>query len=297
MDAQDYRVIVVGDGTKQSVRDAVEWARQWLGERVASVVIDLDGELDLERMDGDLVVSYGGDGSMLQTVRRMGSAQKPVVGVNFGKLGFLADVVPGKDLACQLESIFNDKVPIEPAMLLEARLEPLRGESESFLALNDVVITRTKVNRMVIVTLSINGEQVTTYHGDGLIAATPVGSTAHSLSAGGPIVHPGMRAVVLTPICPHTLTNRPLVVSHTDEILMVADGENAGLTIDGQVTRGLHPGDRVVIQAAPFEFRRVRVRHTTYFQLLREKLGWGIEPRQFRNKQDQAEQSSPGESP
>ena len=279
------KLIIVGDGSKPEVRQAVDRARGWLASQAEKLVVDLDGLVDLSQEQADLLINFGGDGSILQTARRMGTAQKPVVGVNFGKLGFLADVVPGA-LEEEFSWIIREGIPTQPRMLLQARLETGDAEPEDFVALNDVVITRTRVNRMVIVSLSICGEQVTTYHGDGLIAATPVGSTAHSLSAGGPIVNPGMRAIVLTPICPHTLTNRPLVVSDEDDITMRADGEDAGLTIDGQVTRALDPGDRVVIQAAPFEFQQVRIRHWTYYQLLREKLGWGIEPRQFNPAND-----------
>ncbi len=284
MAAPQRRVIIVGDGSKDDVRQAVEAVRSWLEERVAELTIDLDLQLDLSDLDADLVLSYGGDGSILHTARRMGTAQKPVLGVNFGKLGFLTDVRP-EDSQQLLDKILQaQQIETSPRMLLQARLEPVDAEPESFLALNDVVVTRTKVNRMVVVTLSISGDQVTTYHGDGLIAATPIGSTAHSLSAGGPIVHPEMRAIVLTPICPHTLTNRPLVVSPGEQITMRAEGENAGLTIDGQVTRALNPGDRVVISAAPFEFKRVRIQGWSYYRLLRQKLGWGIEPRQLRTE-------------
>lgn len=272
-------VVIVGDGSKNAVREAVREARPWLSELVDLLHVDLDGQLDLWAVAADLILSFGGDGSILATARRMGQAQKPVLGVNFGKLGFLADVVPDQ-LHDELTWILDAGIPVQQRMLLDVRRQ--RGsESESFLALNDCVISQAAVNRMIEIQMQISSEPVTTYRGDGLIVATPTGSTAHSLSAGGPIVHPRLRALTLTPICPHTLTNRPLIVSPDEQIEMRTTGYNAALTIDGQESRPLDPEDRVLVRAATFDFQQVRTRAWTYYGVLRQKLGWGVEPREL----------------
>ena len=273
------RVLIVADGNKPAVRRAVDEARPWLEERVELLGVDFAAERDLEADDADLILSFGGDGSLLQTARRMGERQKPVVGINYGRLGFLADLTR-ETMYPELEWVLEQGIPTQPRMMLRASLRQADGQSETILALNDVVISQAAVKRMIEVSLAIGREEVTVYRGDGLIVATPVGSTAHSLSAGGPIVHPDMRALILTPICPHLLTNRPLIVPASERIKLhhAGPGEEAMLTIDGQENRRLVPGDEVHVEATPFEFRLVLTRRWTYYRLLQAKLSWGVGP-------------------
>ncbi len=277
------RIALVGDGAKLEVRAAAAQAAEWLHTRAEIVGPDLDGSLDLAALDCDLVLSLGGDGSLLRTARRMGRRQKPVAGINYGRLGFLADLSP-EDWRVDLESILAAEIPTTPRMLLEARFVRASGAVEDLIALNDVVVSQASVQRLIEVALSIAGEEVATYRGDGLIVATPVGSTAHSLSAGGPIVHPELRALVITPICPHLLTNRPLVIGSTSVIGLrhATPAVEAALSIDGQETRPFGPGDSVQVTAAPFDLQLVLPPDWTYYRILRSKLGWGVSPQQQR---------------
>jgi NAD+ kinase len=271
-------VIVLGDGGKPAIRSAVAEAMLWLPAIAQVVAVDLEGALRLSELTADLVISFGGDGSLLHAARRMEQRQLPVVGVNYGRLGFLTDL-PRAGLREELEWIFAQGIPTQERMLLSAELRRESGHAEAFIALNDAVVSQASVQRMIEVELAIGGERVTAYRGDGLIVATPVGSTAHSLSAGGPIVHPAMRALILTPICPHQLSNRPLLLDTEDTVILGYHGPGVGsLTIDGQISRVLAPGDEVVLAAAPVNLHLVQPRGWNYYRILQRKLGWGVIP-------------------
>lgn len=242
----------------------------------------------------DLVIVLGGDGTLLETSREMGETQAPILGVNLGALGFLAELNPD-ELDEELARVLAGDFEVEERMRL--RVEALRrgGENFSELALNDAVFKNKEIaqlseidqapgaiSRMINLEVSSDGMPITTYPGDGLIVATPTGSTAYTLSAGGPILTPGSHVYVLTPILSHTLSQRPLVLpgdTHLEVVVhsrLVEPGEAvANLTLDGQLGLSLMDGDRVRISTDAPPARFVVSRRRTRFEVLRTKLGWG----------------------
>ena len=227
----------------------------------------------------DLVVVLGGDGTLIGMAGRVGNAgvDIPILGVNFGSLGFLTEITL-PELFEALESVLDGTAQVEPRLMLRA--QTVRG-GEVFsdrLALNDVVITRGALSRIIDLSVAIGEQPVMRVRADGLIIATPTGSTAYNLAAGGPIVHPGVDALLLTPIAPHMLTNRPIVVPAGPEIRVqpAANSSNDELfvTLDGQSGHPLMPDDVVVVQRAPRPVRLIRAPSRTYFDVLREKLKW-----------------------
>ena len=228
----------------------------------------------------DLVIVVAGDGTFLNAARSLVDFEVPLLGVNLGRLGFLADVMPS-EMTTSLTGILAGDYDEERRFLLDARV--LRDERELFrgAALNEVVVHKWHIARLIQFETYIDGKLVNTQRSDGLIVATPTGSTAYSLSGGGPILHPGLEAVVLVPICPHTLSSRPLVVSADSEfeIRMVTGAEvpEAQLTCDGQTTLELAPADRIVIRRKERRLRLVHPRGHDYFATLRAKLHWARE--------------------
>jgi NAD+ kinase len=227
----------------------------------------------------DLIVLLGGDGTLIGMARRIARADAdvPIAGVNFGSLGFLTEITLD-DLYPSLEAVFDGTAPIEERMMLHART--LRG-GKTFtdeLVLNDVVITKAALSRIIELSVCIGSDEVVRIRADGLIVATPTGSTAYNLAAGGPIVQPVVDAVLLTPIAPHMLTNRPLVVAGTSAISVAPDmngNDEVFVTFDGQSGHALQAGDVVVIERAARPLRLVRSAHRSYFDVLRQKLKWG----------------------
>lgn len=219
----------------------------------------------------DLVVVLGGDGTLLSVAYCAAQAGVPVMGVNLGRLGFLTEI-PVAEAFLALDA-FLAGVPniISPRSLLE-----VATESGPAYCLNDVVITKGAVARMIEFTILIDGEAVATLKADGLIVSTPTGSTAYSLSAGGPIIHPQVPAVVLTPICPHTLTYRPLIIPSGSEVAikLLTGGEEVYLTLDGQRGASFVRSDTVRIRKAPVELQLVTSPRRSYYALVKEKLGW-----------------------
>ncbi len=236
-------------------------------------VTELTGQAYAEQ---DLIVVLGGDGTMLHAARRLGQSDVPLLGVNLGGLGFLTAVTVG-ELFDTLEMIAAGKLTPEERMRLSVNVR--RGEEVVFesLVLNDAVLTKGALARIVDLSASIDGQHLTRYRADGLIVATPTGSTAYNLSAGGPILHPTLEAMILTPICPFTLANRPLVISHASEVTIWAEdsAEDLYLTCDGQQGTPLQGGDVITIGRAgglklmPSPFHG-------HFAILRTKLGWGL---------------------
>jgi len=269
------RIILSGDTRKQGVGTAVADLLPWLRGRVDVVALDLMLDRELEHVEADFVVVLGGDGAILSTARRLGRNQLPVLGVNHGKFGFLAELSPAQ-LRERLDDVLAGNYRISSRMRLWCSL--LRGDEKiaEHAALNDAVISRGALSRLVTLGLMVDGTRATTYNGDGVIVATPTGSTAHSLSAGGPVVDPGLEAFVITPICPHTLTNRPVVLPARNRIELLADSTpvDVGLTIDGQVYQPIARGDRLVIQRAASDFQLIDLGLRTYYDTLREKLQW-----------------------
>ncbi len=224
----------------------------------------------------DLLIVLGGDGTLLATARLMTEHNVPILPVNLGGLGFLTSV-PLADLYPILEQVLEGKNRISERVMLQAEVVRDGKAVESHCALNDAVLNKGALARMIDLDLQIDGGLVCTYKADGLIVSTPTGSTAYSLAAGGPIIYPLVEAFVITPICSHTLTNRPLVIPNTAtvEVGLQAAEESVFLTLDGQVGVELKPGDRVVITKASKKLRLVRPARKTYFEILRTKLKWG----------------------
>lgn len=234
------------------------------------------GELPQLPEEIDLLVTLGGDGALLGGARWAGPAGIPVLGINLGRLGFLTAVAV-EELEGALAQVARGDFVLDTRMGLEVRLEHQRDEAEPFYALNDAVLHRGGLVRVVHLKVWVDEDEVGLYRADGVIVATPTGSTAYSLSAGGPIVDPRLDAIVVTPICPHTLAVRPLVLRASAQITLevVSSPEDLILTIDGQVGSRLKLGDRVAVRKAPEPVRLVRLPGTSFFSLLRRKLKWG----------------------
>ncbi len=226
--------------------------------------------------DADLLLVLGGDGTLLDVARKAGTRDVPILAANLGTLGFLS-AVGVQDLDDALERSLAGRMQVEERMRLEVRLQRAgRGEGP-WLALNDAVITKGALARIIDLTTRADDEDVTTYHADGLIVSTPTGSTAYSLSAGGPILVPGVRALVLTPICPHTLTQRPLVLADSAriEVTVQPRGGEVQLTVDGQEGVPLEPGDVVEVRRSEHPVRLIVPPERNRFEVLRRKLRWG----------------------
>jgi len=228
--------------------------------------------------DADLIIAVGGDGSMLHAARAAVRAGKPLLGINRGRLGFLADVSPTEDFG-PLDNIISGQFESEHRMLLKAEILTADGTHNICgIALNDVVIKRQDTGRLVEFKSYIDDRYVNTHGGDGFIVATPTGSTAYALSCGGPIVTPGLDALVLAPICPHTLSDRPIVISSksvTGIQLGDDDTDSAMVSCDGEATGRIEAGDRLRVAVAD---ERVELIHPTgydYYGVLRSKLHWG----------------------
>jgi NAD+ kinase len=232
-----------------------------------------EGELP-ERVD--LILVLGGDGTMIATGRMLSDNQVPVIGVNYGGLGYLAEF-PIEELFPALEAILAGKYQVQQRLML--RVELWRGDDlvTQNRVLNDVVVNKSALARIIEIEASLNDQFVNSFRADGLIVATPTGSTAYNLSAGGPIIYPSMNAMVITPICPFTLSNRPIVVPDDSviEVRLITEHEEVALTLDGQVGFALQARDRVVIRKSHTAFNLVQPPNRNYFEVLRNKLKWG----------------------
>ncbi len=263
----------------------------WLLERGVESVFDED-TADLADRAGlhsvtrdelprhvDLILLLGGDGTLLGMADRTAQAgvEVPILGVNFGGLGFLTEVTYD-ELYASLEAVLAGTAPVESRLMLRAVIERDGQPRAEHYVLNDVTVTGGSLSRVVEFAVSVGGEFVARFHADGIIVATPTGSTAYNLSAGGPIVHPAVHALVLNPIAPHTLTNRPVVIPASADVLVQphprGDGSEAFVTFDGQSGERLDFADSVRVQQAERPARLVRAVNRSYYQVLREKLRW-----------------------
>lgn len=225
----------------------------------------------------DLAIVFGGDGSMLNVARALAPRNVPLVGVNLGRLGFLTDI-PAAETARQVGHILDGEYSIESRMMLRADvLRDGRGV-HSQLALNDVVVSKAEVARLIELETSVDGQYVTNYRGDGMIVATPTGSTAYALSAGGPIAHPALPTLIMVPICPHTLTNRPIALD-ADAVIEIRALDNADspciVSCDGHISYSVVGDERIRLQRARETVRLVQPPGHNYYAALRAKLGWG----------------------
>ena len=224
----------------------------------------------------DIIVSLGGDGTLLRVAREMGTHRLPILGVNLGTLGYLTEFTVDEMLPA-LDRVLSGAHEIHSRLRVEVTVEREGGgETSPTLALNDVVIA-SRASKMIMLDVRADDAAVTTYHSDGLIVSTPTGSTAYSLSAGGPVVLPGTAALLLTPICPHTLTQRPLVVPSGTRIDLEVQtrGSEVSLTVDGQEVQEVHEGDRVHIGLSPHSVDMIASPYHSRFDVLRSKLRWG----------------------
>jgi NAD+ kinase len=233
----------------------------------ASLYLQWDEDEVREAIDGfDAVVAIGGDGAMLRAARVCAVRSVPVLGVNMGRLGFLTEVADSDDWAAALDELLAGKHWIETRMMLNARLERAGATVESAEALNDIVISRSIATRMVQLETHIDGGWTTTYNADALIVATPTGSTAYALAAGGPILPPELRNILLVPVAPHLSLDRPIVLQEGAEVVVhVLNESDTALTADGATVAELQQGDRVIIRASEHQARFLRLRERHYF--------------------------------
>lgn len=224
----------------------------------------------------DIIIVLGGDGTMLGVARLVGCKDVPIIGVNLGGLGFITEVNKDKIFEA-LGKVLSGNYTIEERIMLSASVYRDNENIENFLVLNDVVINKGVLARIIDLETYINGSYVTTFRADGLIISTPTGSTAYSLAAGGPVLYPTMNSIVLTPICPHTLTNRPIVLpdDFSVEIMLGSESEQVFLTLDGQAGFSLRKGDTVKIKKSECKTKLLIPFERDYFQILRTKLKWG----------------------
>ena len=280
----EKRITSVGIVVKPNNADAEATAQElsaWLRERKIELVgetIFAGKELDGARktIDADMIVVLGGDGTMIATARMVAGRDVLVLGINYGSLGYLTDFRI-EEMYSTLESILEGDFEVDQRMMLDVE----HRRDEEILAtgrvLNDVVINKAALARIIEIEVRLNDLFVNSFRSDGLIVATPTGSTAYNLSAGGPIVYPSMNAVVLTPICPFTLTNRPIVVPDRAEIeLKLIDGHKGViLTLDGQTGFSMNGGDTVRIRKSDTTLNLLQPQNRNYFDVLRNKLKWG----------------------
>ncbi len=229
----------------------------------------------------DLVIAIGGDGTMLYAGSLVRDSGVPLFGINRGRLGFLADVTPG-DMIASVNHVLGGEYTVEARLLLDAKLELAGGKTVSATAFNDVVLQRYGTGRMVDIEASIAGQFVNTHSGDGLIVATPTGSTAYALSCGGPIIEPQLDAVVIVPICPHTLADRPIVIAAGQEIeirLLDREDTQAGISVDGHSIGAIHANGKLTINAAEKRIRLIHPPGYDFYGILRSKLLWGRDNR------------------
>lgn len=233
-------------------------------------------ELENIHKHSDVVIVLGGDGTFLGVSRILSGTDIPVVGINMGNLGFLTEVTR-KEALQLVDIIANGSYEVENREMLSAKVIRKNKQFCSYDVLNDVVISRGIVSRVVDLSLEINDKQISTFKADGLILATPTGSTAYSLSAGGPIVFPALPLMIITPICPHTLTNRPLVVSNERVVRVrsLTDTTQVHLTLDGQISFDLMAGDVVEVTKSKKSVKFIRSPFRDYFSILKTKLMWG----------------------
>jgi NAD+ kinase len=226
----------------------------------------------------DMVICLGGDGTLLKTARRMGKRKVPVLGVNMGTLGFLTETTPDK-MHEVLDKIFKGKYVLDRRFILRVTIYRDQEKIYTNLALNDAVINQGLFARLIDLRLEVNQRKIIEFEADGIIVATPTGSTGHALSAGGPIVHPSVPSFVIVPICPASLSVRPIIVPNDRQLKLIVQThrvkEHVGLTLDGQETFDLEYGDEIKIRKSSRSFDMIRITGGNYYKVLRQKLRWG----------------------
>ena len=298
MSKQFSTVSVMGNHKDQQALDSVRLLLQHLNAQSLQVAVSdllptdalpyntrqLPDELLLN--DADLLVAIGGDGTMLYAARHAAEHGVPLLGINRGRLGFLADVSP-EQMQESFDRVLAGQFRSEQRMLLRAEILSNNKVKSNGLAMNDVVLKNRETGRMLEYQTVVDGQYVNTHGGDGFIAATPTGSTAYALSCGGPIIEPSMDAIVLAPICPHTLSDRPIVISSqttTEVMLTQDDGTRCEVSADGQFVGELTTGERLSIVAAQQKIELIHPHGYDYFGTLRSKLYWGRDTRNRKRR-------------
>lgn len=277
--AQLSSVVVTSTRFKPEAQSLVADISSRLLALGVDVETDTYGELDLNQVakEADLVISVGGDGTLLSTARRLVGTHVPVLGVNLGKLGFLAEHSP-KEIMAFLSGEVPSGWRLNPKMMLQATVQ---GDIPiTRYALNEFALSQGVMTRLIGIDMEVDHQHAIQYRADGMVVSTPVGSTAYSLSLGGPILTQGLRAFVVTPIAPHALTNRPIVLDGRSQVSLELKTSVAevALLVDGQERVELHTGDRIVVTAAPTDLILVSNGRRTSYDILRQKLGWGTTP-------------------
>lgn len=267
------------------VREVVTEIIPWLQSRGVEVFIDQETAdqyplsshvtpADALAESVDVIAVFGGDGTFLNAARLAGNRGTPLLGVNLGSLGFLTEVKL-EEMHSAFECLLGGNYRLEPRVLVDVKVFRRDQQLARYLALNDAVINKGALARIIELEVWVNSELVTITRADGLIISTPTGSTAYSMSAGGPIVYPTLGAFIITPICPHTLSNRPVVVPDAAPVgVSLRHGADVMLTVDGQVGMPLMQGDRVRFEKAGASLLMIQATGSTFFKLLREKLRW-----------------------
>jgi len=293
--AQQFKTIgILAKQDGDRVRQTLETLITDLGARDKRVIVDDARIDDVPNPPGtqidfypraqigaaaDLIVVVGGDGTLLDAGRTVAAHDTPLLGVNLGRLGFMVDVLPA-DMAATLDDVFAGRYIAESRLMLGARIQRADGhiEDDVFPALNECVIRNRAFARVLDFDTYMNGAFISHHRADGMVVATPTGSTAYALSGGGPVLHPGLSALAMVPICPHTLSDRPLIVdaAHRIEVHIAPNHDGTALfTSDGQLTHALGPGDRVLIERWTHDLKLIHPPGYDYFNILRNKLQWG----------------------
>ncbi len=271
----DFKINRAGIITKIDDPEAVSYGRELIALLQSR---DVSTELNRIVPDLDILIILGGDGTLLHVAEKAAHFSIPVIGINLGNLGFLTELTKDESSAA-LDDILSGSVTMEKRQMLKARR--IRGDSASrySFALNEVVINKNTLDQLLLLSTSANGHLITTYKADGLIFSTPTGSTAYNLSAGGPLVHPGLSTILVTPICPFMLSSRPIILPPdqilTSQFTADRDDRSAKIIIDGQVSWDMFPGDILEIQTAEHPLHLISSKNRDYFEILRNKLQWG----------------------
>jgi NAD+ kinase len=291
------KIGMVANIEKAKMAQHAKSLKQWLEKKGVEVFLNAEiaGKMGLQNglkwdelaRKSQLLVVLGGDGTMLRAARYIARHNVPILGINMGSFGYLTEVNLN-EMHSTLELILRGKFEVEKRMMLSVAIKHGKTNTHVGHVLNDVVINRGNLSRMIELETAVDGEYLTTYKGDGLIISTPTGSTAYSLSAGGPIVFPGKDLIIINPICPHTLTNRPIIFPEDANlgIILWSKERGATLTLDGQESYSLSSGDAVTIKKSEFVTKLVLSPHRSYWEILRSKLGWGGLPSQTEKKKN-----------
>jgi NAD+ kinase len=280
------RIGIIGKTHKKEAFDVAKGLSTWLQEKGVEVYIEKELGAEIGHTNSvartelpelvDIILVFGGDGTFLSVARLVCRYNIPILGVNLGGLGFLTEIALD-ELYPMMEYILGGKYEVEKREMLCAVIHRKAERLGDYVVLNDVVVNKGAVARIIDLAIYINGSHVTTFKADGIILSTPTGSTAYSLSAGGPIVYPTLPLTIITPICPHTLTDRPLVVSNetTVRVKVLTDTPDVLLTLDGQVGINLRMGDMIEVRKANTSVNLIKSPFRDYFTILKTKLMWG----------------------